>query len=69
MDDILIVAIFLFMMLLIIALAFQKWEIQVIDALLGIWLALEFMALSFPIGLFVFGFSLWILFEGIREAS
>lgn len=69
MDDILIVATFLFIVLLIISLAFQKWEIQAIDSILGIWLALEFMALNFPVGLFMFGLSLWILFEALREAN
>lgn len=69
MDDILIVAIFLFISLLIIALSYGKWEIQVFDAILGIVLSLEFMDLNFPVGLFVFGLSLWILFEGLKEAS
>jgi len=69
MDDILIVAAFLFISLLIISIAFQKWEIQAIDSILGFWLTLEFMGLNFPLGLFMFGLSLWILFEALSEAN
>lgn len=69
MEDILIVAIFLFISLLIISIAFDRWEFMALDSILGIWLGLEFMALNFPVGLFMLAFDLWILTEALRKAS
>lgn len=69
MDDLTIMAFFIWTFLLIAAYLFQKWEIQVIDALLGFYLALDSLGTSFPVGLFLFGFNLWTLFEGLRQAK
>lgn len=65
MDDILIVATFLFLCLIIVSLAFKKGEYLAIDAILGLWLAVEFMDLNFMIGLIQLGLSLYLLVEGL----
>lgn len=69
MDDLTIMAFLIWIFMIIAAYVFKKWEIQIIDAVLGFYLAIDSLATSFPIGLFLFGINLWILFEGLREAN
>lgn len=69
MDDLIIVAFFIWVSLILAGYIFKKWEIQIIDALLGFYLALHSIETSFPIGVFLFGINLWILFEALREAK
>lgn len=69
MDDLIIMAFFIWVSLMLAGFIFKKWEIQIINAILGFYLALYALDLSFPIGLFLFGINLWILFEALREAK
>lgn len=68
MDDLIIMAFFIWVFLVLASYVFKKWEIQAIDSILGFYLALDALSTNFPIGLFLFGINLWILFEALREA-
>lgn len=68
MDDLIIMAFFIWVFLVLASYVFKKWEIQAIDSILGFYLALDTLSTNFPIGLFLFGINLWILFEALREA-
>lgn len=69
MDDIIIMAFFVWICLVILGFAQKQWELQALNSLLGFYLAVYSLDISFIFGLFMFGSNLWILFEALNQAK
>lgn len=69
MEDLIIMAFFVWICLVILGYSQKNWELQALNSLLGFYLAVYSLDLSFIFGLFMFGSNLWILFEALQQAK
>lgn len=58
---------FIWLVLLALSYIFNKVEVAAINSVYGLWFGFELFTENFILGLFIFLFNIWILFESIGD--